>query len=61
MIASTNQVCSLELSRKLSAIGVVADSAATWVFDTLNGRWDLSGMPITAIKIMVTIPSYTEM
>lgn len=52
MIATTNQVCSVALAKKLSAVGVEVDSMFTWVFDNSNMRWDLSGLPITAIRLI---------
>lgn len=46
------QVCSLEQAKKLNELGVAQNSLFTIVYDSLNDRWDYTGMSPEALSLL---------
>lgn len=46
------QVCTLEQARKLSVLNIKYGALYSWVYDTVNERWDISTMPVEAHELI---------
>lgn len=47
-----NQVCTLEQARQLKGFGIIQKGMYSWMYDTLNERWDISGLQVEALDII---------